>query len=67
MNKEKVCQALAGLNDGFKVLESGTELKAQTGRLRNLLNAADIDTVLGNTIVAIRELNAALQEGLNEE
>ena len=61
-NREKVAAAIAALHDALKTIESAVELKAQTGRLRNLLASPDLDAVIGNCVVSIRLHNQYLKE-----
>ena len=67
MDTEKhmeVAAAVAGAVDALKAIESAVELKAQTGRLRGLLTAQELDEITVNCVKALRLHNQRLKEFL---
>lgn len=66
MDVNEVSAALVALSSGLKAIESAVELKAQTSRIRNVLSGSELDEMIGNTVVALRQVNAKLKEELTK-
>ena len=67
MDIGKVCSSLEAMVNALRVVEAAAELKAQSGRIRNILQPGELDGMQGNAVVALREANAALQVALKED
>jgi hypothetical protein len=67
MDLDKLNNSLAAMDSALSALEKATELRAQTGRFRNMLTTNDLDNVAAICVVSIKKLSAELTEALKSD